>query len=279
MNDLLRFSNAVRRDSKIEAWFSDFADPLRFVARVWFERMRRCGPDVQELLHDGCPVACLGDAPFGYVNAFKAHASVGFYYGAMLADPASLLEGAGKRMRHVKLRPGKDLDVDALSNLIEAAYYDIRRRLTEPETTMKKATATTKKRKSGSKEGKGGGSPSALIDARIKELSDWRGETLARVRNLIKQADPEVVEEWKWRGVPVWEHAGIICTGETYKAVVKMTFAKGAALEDPSGLFNSSLEGNTRRAIDIHEGDKINEKALKALIRAAVTLNESKAKR
>jgi hypothetical protein len=132
-----------------------------------------------------------------------------------------------------------------------------------------------KKRKSGSEEGKGGHSPSRLIDARIKELSDWRGETLARVRMLIKQADPEVVEEWKWRGVPVWEHAGIICTGETYKEVVKMTFAKGALLEDPSGLFNSSLEGNTRRAIDIHEGDKIDEKALKALIRAAVALNTS----
>ena len=137
---------------------------------------------------------------------------------------------------------------------------------------MKKATAM---KESGSKEGKGGGSPSALIDARIKELSDWRGETLARVRTLIKQADPEVVEEWKWRGVPVWEHAGIICTGETYKAVVKLTFAKGASLDDPSGLFNSSLEGNTRRAIDIHAGDKIDEKALKALIRAAVALNTS----
>jgi hypothetical protein len=120
-------------------------------------------------------------------------------------------------------------------------------------------------------------SPSRLIDARIKELNDWRGETLARARLLIKQADPEVVEEWKWRGVPVWEHAGIICTGETYKAVVKLTFAKGASLEDPSGLFNSSLEGNTRRAIDIHEGDKIDEKALKALIRAAVALNTSSA--
>ncbi|MGA8394129.1 MAG: DUF1801 domain-containing protein [Pseudolabrys sp.] len=120
-------------------------------------------------------------------------------------------------------------------------------------------------------------SPSRLIDARIKELNDWRGETLARVRMLMKQADPEVVEEWKWRGVPVWEHAGIICTGETYKAVVKLTFAKGASLEDPSGLFNSSLEGNTRRAIDIHEGDKIDEKALKALIRAAVALNASSA--
>ena len=118
-------------------------------------------------------------------------------------------------------------------------------------------------------------SPSRLIDARIKELGDWRGETLARVRMLIKQADPDVVEEWKWRGVPVWEHDGIICTGETYKAVVKMTFARGAALEDASGLFNSSLEGNVRRAIDIHEGDKIDEKALKALIRAAVALNTS----
>ena len=140
-------------------------------------------------------------------------------------------------------------------------------------TAMKKATTTTKKRTSGSKEGK---------EERIKELSDWRGETLARVRSLIKEADPDVVEEVKWRkpsnsmrGVPVWSHAGMICTGETYKDVVKMTFAKGASLEDPSGLFNSSLEGNTRRAIDIHEGDKIDEKALKALIRAAVTLNTS----
>jgi hypothetical protein len=116
-------------------------------------------------------------------------------------------------------------------------------------------------------------SPSRLIDARIKELSDWRGETLARIRMLIKQADPEVVEEWKWRGVPVWSHAGIICTGESYKNLVKMTFLKGASLADPSGLFNSSLDGNARRAIDFHEGDKINEKALKALIRAAVALN------
>src|ERR1044071_2076421 len=118
-------------------------------------------------------------------------------------------------------------------------------------------------------------SPSQLIDARIEELSDWRGETLARVRSLIKEADPEVIEEWKWRGGPVWSHAGMICTGETYKNVVKMTFVKGASLEDPSGLFNSSLEGNTRRAIDFHEGDKIDEKALKALIRAAVDLNTS----
>jgi hypothetical protein len=130
-------------------------------------------------------------------------------------------------------------------------------------------------KKSGTSEAKGGSSPAQHIDARIKELGDWRGEMLARVRSIIKQAIPDVVEEWKWRGVPVWEHEGIICTGETYKAVVKMTFAKGAALDDPSGLFNSSLEGNVRRAIDIHEGDKINEKALKALIRAAAELNMS----
>jgi hypothetical protein len=148
---------------------------------------------------------------------------------------------------------------------------------------MKKPATTKQKSKSGSKEGRGEASPSHLIDARIKELNDWRGKTLARVRALIKQADPDVVEEVKWkkpsngmRGVPVWEHDGIICTGETYKAVVKLTFANGAALEDPSGLFNSSMEGNVRRAIDIHEDDKIDEKALKALIRAAVALNTSK---
>jgi hypothetical protein len=146
----------------------------------------------------------------------------------------------------------------------------------------KKATTPMKKITSGSKEGKGGDSPSQLIDARIKELGEWRGETLARVRSLIKQADPEIVEEVKWRkpsnamlGVPVWSHAGIICTGETYKNAVKLTFAKGASLKDPSGLFNSSLEGNTRRAIDFHEGDTIDEKALKALFRAAVALNTS----
>ena len=132
-----------------------------------------------------------------------------------------------------------------------------------------------KKEAVGSKDAEEGGSASQLIDAKIKALDDWRGETLARVRTLIKQADPEVVEELKWRGVPVWSHAGILCTGETYKNAVKLTFAKGASLEDPSGLFNASLDGNTRRAIDIHEGDRIDETALKALIRAAVALNMS----
>jgi hypothetical protein len=136
----------------------------------------------------------------------------------------------------------------------------------ESDTTMKKSTSSPKD---------GDAPPSQLIDASIKELGDWRGETLARIRALIKAADPEVVEEWKW-GIPVWSHGGIICTGETYKKAVKTTFAKGASLEDPSKLFNSSLEGNTRRAIDFHEGGKIDEKAFKALIRAAVALNTSK---
>jgi hypothetical protein len=129
MDDLLRFTGAVRRDPEIEAWFSGITDPLRLFARPWFDRMRSCGADVRELLHDCCPVACVGDAPFGYVNAFKAHANVGFFHGALLADPAGLLEGAGKRMRHVKLRPGRELDADALSDLIAEAYSDIRQRL------------------------------------------------------------------------------------------------------------------------------------------------------
>src|ERR1700759_3828975 len=138
------------------------------------------------------------------------------------------------------------------------------------EGTIMKAT------KSAATKAKEGAAPSKLIDGRIKELGDWSGATLARIRALIREADPDVVEEWKWRGVPVWEHDGIICTGETYKSVVKLTFARGAALKDPSSLFNSSLDGNTRRAIDFHEGDTVNEKALKTLIRAAVTLNKSK---
>ncbi|QAU45362.1 DUF1801 domain-containing protein [Bradyrhizobium guangzhouense] len=140
---------------------------------------------------------------------------------------------------------------------------------------MKKAVTA---KKSSAKDA-GEPSPSKLIDGRIKELGDWRGEMLKRIRALIKEADPDVVEEWKWRGVPVWEHDGIICTGETYKAIVKLTFARGAALDDPAGLFNSSLDGNVRRAIDIGEGAKLNEKALKALIRAAVELNAAKAKK
>jgi len=129
MDEIFRLANTLRRDPRIEDWFSSFADPLRLTVQPWFERMRGLGPDVREMLHDGCPTACVGDAAFGYVNAFKAHAGVGFFYGAMLADPAGLLEGEGKRMRHVKLRPGRDLNVDGLNLLIDAAYDDIRQRL------------------------------------------------------------------------------------------------------------------------------------------------------
>lgn len=143
------------------------------------------------------------------------------------------------------------------------------------DNTYEESDTTMEKTKSGQTPEDGSETPSQLIDARIRSLDDWRGETLARLRAIIRQADSEVVETWKWRGVPVWEHDGIITTGETYKAVVKLTFAKGAALEDPSGLFNSSLEGNTRRAIDFHEGDEIDEKALTALVRAAVAANTS----
>jgi hypothetical protein len=154
-----------------------------------------------------------------------------------------------------------------------ATHIQVTGELQQP---MKKATTTMNEKKNESDEVAGGGTPTQLIDARIRELGDWRGETLARVRALIRHAAPEAVEEWKWRGVPVWSQGGMICTGETYKNVVKMTFAKGASLDDPAGLFNSSLEGNTRRAIDIHEGEEIDENALKALILAAVALNTSK---
>ncbi len=148
-----------------------------------------------------------------------------------------------------------------------------------PKDIRKKPAQPKKRSVARTSESENETSASQLIDERIKELGDWRGKTLSRLRKLIKQADPDVVEEWKWRGVPVWSHDGLICTGETYKTVVKMTFAKGAALEDPSGLFNASLEGNTRRAIDVHEGETIDEDALKALIRAAVALNASRTKR
>jgi hypothetical protein len=237
--------------------------------------VRGCGVDVREILHDGQPTACVSGAAFAYVDAFTAHVDVGFFHGAALADPARLLEGTGRFMRHVKLRPGRDVDAAALMALIEAAYNDVRQRLCspcsqvsgKPEAGMKKKTTTPP-----------GKSASRLIDARIAELGDWRGETLKRIRALIRKADPDVVEEWKWRGVPVWSHDGLICTGETYRNVVKMTFARGASLADPAKLFNASLERSTRRAIDFREGGKIDGRALQALVRAAVRLNVSRAK-
>jgi hypothetical protein len=172
-------------------------------------------------------------------------------------------------------RSRRTADITPFDEDLSAGMHAMAKRTSRSSAQVATKAPATMKAESGAQAATGEAAPSQLIDARIKELGDWRGETLARVRALIKQADPEVVETWKWRGVPVWEHAGIICTGETYKTTVKLTFAKGAALADPAGLFNSSLEGNVRRAIDLHEGDKIDAKALQALIRAAVALNTS----
>ena len=281
---LMRFPTAVARDPAIDAWMRAHPTEFGAIAERWFEVMRACGDDVRELLHDGAPTACVGDAAFGYVNAFRAHASVAFFRGAELDDPQRLLEGTGKSMRHVKLAPGRDVDANALRKLIRTAYADMKRRVAAEAATERRATAAKQPASRVARAAKKSTSDaqvdaSRLIDQRIAELDDWRGATLARIRKVIRQADPDVVEEWKWRGVPVWSHAGILCTGETYKSVVKMTFAKGASLDDPAGLFNSSLDGNTRRAIDVREGDRIDEKALKALIRAAVALNTSRTRR
>ncbi len=222
--------------------------------------------------HDG--IICTGES---YKNVVK----LTFSKGASLMDPARLFNSSldGNVRRAIDIHEGDTVDASAFKALVRQA---VALNSSGKSKASKRATTTMKKSKSGSKEGEEGDSPAQLIDARIKELSDWRGETLARVRALIREADPDVVEEVKWRkpsnmlGVPVWEHDGIICTGETYRDKVKLTFVRGASLDDPSGLFNSSLEGNVRRAIDIREGDKIDEKALKALIRAAAALNTSK---
>ena len=201
---------------------------------------------------------------------------------ARRCDQSRPAQSKHKEVRYLDIHEDEELDEAQFASWVKQASRVARRTNVSggrATTIVKKATTTMKQTNSSSKEATAGDSPSQLIDARIKELGDWRGETLARIRSLIKQADPEVVEEWKWRGVPVWSHAGIICTGETYKNAVKMTFAKGAALEDPSGLFNSSLEGNTRRAIDFHEGDKIDERALESLVRAAVDHNQIQRKK
>lgn len=288
----MRFPTAVARDPAVEAWMRDRPTELGAIAERWFEVLRGCGDAVRELLHDGAPTACVGDAAFAYVNAFRTHVNVGFFRGAELRDPNKLLEGAGKLMRHVKLGPGRDVDEKALETLVRDAYADMKRRVTKEAAVEKRERAATKSAKAVKSPSRvaAGSAPkrsvsdapsdaSRAIDQRIAELGDWRGATLARVRELIKQADPDVVEEVKWRGVPVWSHDGILCTGETYKSVVKLTFAKGASLDDPNGLFNASLDGNTRRAIDIREGEKIDAKAFQALIRAAVALNASKRRR
>jgi hypothetical protein len=275
MDKLFRISRAQlsasgRRNHAIRTWFSTHDHQLGQLARVWFEAMRSCGPDVREALHDGCPVACIEDAPFGYVNVFTSHVNVGFFRGALLPDPASLLHGTGKLLRHVKLRPDQEPDNQALLALITAACHELRTQLQIAVTSSSRRATTMAKTK----------------PASPANNDDWRQTILERVRLLIQKAAPDAVEEIKWRkpsngmrGVPVWSHGGILCTGETYKNYVKVTFAQGAALPDPAGLFNASLTGGTRRAIDLHAGDKLNEKAFQALIRAAVELNLGTVKR
>ena len=262
-------------DAPVQAYIAAMPGWKRDVGRRLDALIVRTVPGVRKAVKWNTPFygvegQAAGSSAF---HCFTKYVKVAFFRGTSLRPvPPGESKQPGRALpRHPRRRPARR---SAARGLGEAGQPIARRTNVSGATTaMKKATTSMKK--SGPTEAKGGGSPSRHIDARIKELGDWRGETLARIRSIIKQAVPDVVEEWKWRGVPVWEHDGIICTGETYKAVVKMTFAKGASLDDPSGLFNSSLEGNTRRAIDIHEGDKINEKALKALFRAAAEANMS----
>ena len=260
-------------DAPVQAFIAAMPGWKRDVGHHLDALIVRTVPDVRKAVKWNSPFYGVGEQGwFLSFHCFTKYVKVAFFRGTSL-HPLPPGESKGKDTalpRHSRGRPARR---SAACRLGEASQPIARRTNVSGATTaMKKATSM---KKSGAKEAKAADSPSQHIDARIKELGDWRGEMLARIRSIIKQADPDVVEEWKWRGVPVWEHDGIICTGETYKAVVKMTFAKGAALDDPTDLFNSSLEGNTRRAIDFHQGDKIDEKALKALIREAAALNVS----
>lgn len=263
-------------DAPVQAYIAAMPGWKRDVGRRVDALIVRTLPGVRKAIKWNSPLYGIeGQGWFLSVHCFTKYVKVAFFRGTSLR-PVPPGESKSEDTRYLDIHEDDQLDEAQLAAWVKQASQLPGERMGAASARSDgRATTTLKKTKSGSEEGKGADAPSQLIDARIKELGDWRGETLARIRTLIKQADPGVVEEWKWRGVPVWSHAGMICTGETYKDVVKMTFAKGASLEDPSGLFNSSLEGNTRRAIDFHEGDKLDEKALKALIRAAVALNTS----
>ena len=262
-------------DAPVQAYIAAMPGWKRDVGRRLDALIVRTVPGVRKAVKWNSPFYGVEDQGwFLSFHCFTKYVKVAFFRGTSLRPlpPGESKQQGSALPRHPRGRPARR---SAARRLGEASQPIARRtNVSGTMTAMKKATSM---KKSGANEAKAGASPSRHIDARIKELGDWRGETLARIRSIIKQADPDVVEEWKWRGVPVWEHDGIICTGETYKAVVKMTFAKGASLDDPTDLFNSSLEGNTRRAIDFHQGDKIDEKALKALIREAAALNVRRA--
>jgi len=264
-------------DAPVQAYITAIPGWKREVGRCLDALIVRTVPGVHKAVKWNSPFYGIEeDVWFLSVHCFAKYIKVAFFRGTSLR-PVPPGASKQKEVRYLDIHEDDGLDEAQLAAWVRQASQLPGEKMQGRAMTTVKATVM---KKSGAKEAKAEDSPSRLIDARIKKLGDWRGETLARVRAVIKQADPEVVEEVKWRkpsnamlGVPVWEHHGIICTGETYKSYVKLTFAKGAALEDPSGLFNSSLEGNVRRAIDIHEGDKIDEKALKAIIRAAVALN------
>ena len=257
-------------DAPVQAYIAAMPGWKRDIGRRLDALIMRTVPGVRKAVKWNSPLYGIeGQGWFLSVHCFTKYVKVAFFRGTSL-DPVPPGPSKSKNTRYLDIHADDAARRSSVRRLGEASQPIARR---TDVSSMKEATSKMKKRTDLTDEKIG--SPSQLIDARITELGDWRGETLARLRSLIKQADPEVVEEWKWRGVPVWSHAGLICTGETYKSVVKMTFARGASLADPSGLFNSSLEGNTRRAIDFREGDKIDEGALKALIRAAVALNMS----
>jgi hypothetical protein len=269
-------------DAPVQAYIAAMPGWKRDIGRGLDALIVRTAPDVRKAVRWNSPFYGIeGQGWFLSLHCFTKYVKVAFFRGTSL-HPLPPGESKHEEVRYLDIHEDDQLDEAQVAAWVKQASQlpgwgnegpvmpDLRRK------KPKRRKEENVMRKSGSRKGK---SPSLMIDERLKELGDWRGTMLSQLRALIKQADPEVVEEWKWRGVPVWSHDGLICTGETYKNVVKMTFAKGAALGDPSRLFDSSLEGNTRRAIDFHEGEKIDEKALKALIRAAVTLNASRSSR
>ena len=257
-------------DARVQAYIAAMPGWKSNVGRMIDAIITRAVPGVQTAVKWNSPLYGVKDQ--GYflgIHCLTTYVKVGFFSGTSLR-PMPPVESKTKGTRYFHIHEGDDFDDKQFAAWVKHASK-LPARNSEETTTM----TAMKKSVSAATKAKATQSPAALIDGRIKELGDWRGDVLATIRKVIKDAVPDVVEEWKWRGVPIWEHNGIICTGETYKNYVKMTFAKGASLDDPKGMFNSSLKGNTRRAIDVHEGEKINEGALKALVRAAAKLNSS----
>jgi len=265
-------------DAPVQAYIAAMPGWKSDVGRRLDALITRTVPGVHKAVKWNSPFyGVQGQGWFLSFHCFTKYVKVAFFRGTSLR-PVPPVESKSNDTRYVHIQENGQVDEAQLAAWIKQAS-ELPGEKCERHTNHEESGTEMKKATTGDSKTSESGSASAQIDLKIRELNDWRGETLAHIRALIKQAVPDVVEELKWRGVPVWSHGGIICTGETYKSTVKMTFAKGAKLEDPAGLFNSSLEGNTRRAIDVHEGDKIDEKALKALVRAAAALNSAPARR